>query len=203
VPHGANPSFLNELPRASKAVEFAEQRHAGQRRAGDHAPFLIHPLEVASMLYRAGYPEPVVAAAVLHDVLEDTDAERWELEALFGEEVSGLVAAVSDDSAIADEDERKEELRARVRRAGGYAAAVYAADKISKARELRALLASGVSDGEAAAKFERYRRALETIEDVIPGSRMAELLRFELETLESLPPQGTSGALGREPCRSR
>jgi (p)ppGpp synthase/HD superfamily hydrolase len=157
----------------------------------------MHPLEVASMLDRAGYPEPVVAAAVLHDVLEDTDAQRWELEALFGEEVSDLVAAVSDDPAIEDENERKEELRARVERNGGYAAAVYAADKISKARELRVVLATAVPDDEAATKLERCRRALETIENVIPGSHMAESLRFELETLESLPPQGTSEAPGR------
>jgi len=183
-----NPSFLNDLPLARRAVDFAEQRNAGQRRASDHAPFLMHPLEVASMLDRAGYPEPVVAAAVLHDVLEDTDAKRQELEASFGPEVSDLVAAVSDDPAIEDEEERKEELRRRVERAGGYATAVYAADKIAKVRELRVSLAAGMPQDEAHAKLERYRRSLETVEASIPGSRMAELLRFELETLEQLPP---------------
>lgn len=141
------------------------------------------------MLDRAGYPEHVVAAGVLHDVLEDTSARRWELEARFGPEVSELVAAVSDDASIADEDERKEELRIRVRREGGYAAAVYAADKISKARELRGLLARGISDDAAVAKLERYLDALDMLEEVIPGSRMVELLRFELETLEALPPR--------------
>ena len=64
----------------------------------------MHPLEVASLLEREGYPDHVVAAAVLHDVLEDTDTQRSELTERFGTAVSDLVAAVSDDPAIADEE---------------------------------------------------------------------------------------------------
>jgi (p)ppGpp synthase/HD superfamily hydrolase len=187
--HGhPDPSFLNDLPLARSAVDFAEDRHAGQRRPSDDAPFVMHPLEVASLLHRSGYPDQVVAAAVLHDVLEDTDVEQSQLEELFGRRVSDLVAAVSDDPTIPDEGERKEELRQRVWRSGGYAAAVYAADKVSKVRELRALVAAGASPEETAVKHQRHRRSLEMLEDVMPGSRLTELLRFELETLETLPP---------------
>jgi (p)ppGpp synthase/HD superfamily hydrolase len=182
------PSFIDHLPLTSAAVHFAEQRHAGQRRASDSAPFVLHPLEVASMLDRSGYPDHVVAAAVLHDVLEDTEAERSELEALFGKEVGDLVAAVSDDPRIADERERKNELRERVRQTGGYAVALFAADKISKVRELRALLAQGLSEEESAPKLDLYAHALEMLDEVAPGSRLTELLRFELETIERLPP---------------
>ena len=70
-----------------------------------------------------------MAAAVLHDVLEDTDAQRSQLQERFGEEVAALVAAVSDDPEITDEEERKDELRQRVRATGGDAAAIYAADR--------------------------------------------------------------------------
>jgi guanosine-3',5'-bis(diphosphate) 3'-pyrophosphohydrolase len=195
VSHHLDPSFLKELPLAQAAVDFAEERHGGQRRRSDGAPFVLHPLEVAALLHRSGYPDHVVAAAVLHDVLEDTDTERSQLEARFGAEVSNLVVAVSDDPAIAEEAERKEELRRRVRREGGYAAALYAADKISKVRELRGLLARGLSDQEASLKRERYSRALVTVEEVMPGSRLAELLRFELETLDALPPEVAHQAL--------
>jgi hypothetical protein len=195
VPDHLDPSFLKELPLAHAAVEFAEERHGGQRRRSDGAPFVLHPLEVASLLHRSGYPDHVVAAAVLHDVLEDTDTERSQLEARFGRQVSDLVAAVSDDPAIAGEGERKEELRRRVRREGGYAAALYAADKISKVRELRGLVARGLPEPEASAKRERYLRALATVEEVLPGSRLAELLRFELETLDALPPAAAGEAL--------
>jgi (p)ppGpp synthase/HD superfamily hydrolase len=149
---------------------------------------VLHPLEVASLLERSHYPDHVVAAAVLHDVLEDTDAERSELEARFGREVSDLVVAVTDDPSIEDEEERKDDLRRRVRKTGGYAPVVYAADKISKVREVRTLLARGASRHQLQAKIERHRRSLGMLQDAIPGSRLVELLQFELETLDELPP---------------
>lgn len=190
-------SFARNLPLTSSALEFAGERHSGQLRLADGAPFLVHPLEVASLLERSGYPDPVLAAAVLHDVLEDTDAERAELEARFGREVSDLVAAVSDDPSIEDEDERKAEVRSRVRRAGGYAPVVYAADKVSKVRELRILLARGMSASEAATKLRRYEESLRLVDELLPGSRLVRLLRFELETLRALPPQPSRGAGAR------
>jgi (p)ppGpp synthase/HD superfamily hydrolase len=181
-------SFLAGLPLASEAVEFARARHRGQRRLGDHAPYLLHPLEVAGMLHRSGYPDAVVAAGVLHDVLEDTDAERAELETRFGREVAALVAAVTDDPAIADDEERKHELTERVRRTGGYAAAVYAADKISKVRELRVRLALGDDRAVIEPLIARHRRSLAMLDETISGSRLVEILRFELEALDALPP---------------
>jgi len=186
--HAADLSFLRELPLARAAVDFASERHAGQRRAADGAEFILHPIEVAALLERAHYPDHVVAAAVLHDVLEDTDAERAELEARFGLEVADLVALVSDDVTIEDEERRKDEVRERVRRAGGFASAVYAADKISKVRELRGLIHAGLDVSQAEAKLERHRRSLAMLDSAIPGSRLVETLRFEIEALDRLPP---------------
>lgn len=125
-------SFERGLPLTQEAVAFARERHAGQTRDSDRAPFLIHPLEAASILERSHYPDHVVAAAVLHDVLENTDTDRGELRDRFGPQVTGLVAAVSDDPSISDEVARRDELRERVRLVGGYPAAISAADKISK-----------------------------------------------------------------------
>jgi len=196
VPEDPDPepslSFVDRLPLTQAAIEFAGEHHAGQRRPADEAPFLLHPIEVASILERSHYPDHVVAAAVLHDVLEDTDAQRSELEEQFGPDVAELVAIVSDDPARAGQEERKDEVRERVRQAGGYAPAVYAADKISKVRELRTMMARGVGGEEAAVRRERYRKSLAMLEDTIPGSRLVELLRFELEALDKLPP--ASGA---------
>jgi (p)ppGpp synthase/HD superfamily hydrolase len=138
-------SFLGDLPLARDAVDFALERHFGQRRAGDEAAFVLHPLEVASLLDRSHYPDHVVAAGILHDVLEDTDTDAAELRERFGPEVCELVELVSDDPAIADLEQRRDDLRERVRRVGGYAAVVYAADKISKVRELRIMIARGLS----------------------------------------------------------
>jgi (p)ppGpp synthase/HD superfamily hydrolase len=87
---GADLSFLQDLPLARDAVDFASERHAGQRREGDGAEFILHPIEVAALLERSGCPDYVVAAAILHDVLEDTDAERADLESRFGPEIADL-----------------------------------------------------------------------------------------------------------------
>lgn len=69
---------------------------------------------------------------------------------------------------------------------------VYAADKVSKVRELRILLLIGFPEEEANAKRDHYRKCLAMLEETIPGSRIVALLRFELEVLEKLPPQGNS-----------
>jgi (p)ppGpp synthase/HD superfamily hydrolase len=181
-------SFARDLPLTQRALQFATERHGEQRREADHAPFMVHPVEVAALLERARYPDHVVAAAVLHDVLEDTDAKRSELEESFGAEVADLVATVSDDPTIPDEEARKDHVREEVRRKGGYAAVVYAADKISKVRELRTQMATGVNREDIEPRIRRHRRSLEMLEETMPGSVLVEDLRFELETLEQLPP---------------
>jgi (p)ppGpp synthase/HD superfamily hydrolase len=182
-------SFDEDLPLTQAAIEFASERHAGQRRRADQAPFVLHPIEAGAILERSGYPDHVIAAAVLHDVLEDTDAERADLEERFGPDVAELVATVSDDPAISDTEAQKDDVRERVRRAGGYAQAVYTADKISKVRELRLMMARGMAADAVAVKRDRYRKALAMLEEEIPGSQLVEALRFELETLDTLPPE--------------
>ena len=182
------PSFADRLPVTRAAIEFASSRHSGQHRRADGAAFVVHPLEVASLLERSGYPDHVVAAAVLHDVLEDTDTARPELEERFGPKVAEMVATLSDDPSIPDEEARKDDVRERVRRAGGFALAIYAADKVSKVRELRTMLVTGIGQGEAAIRLERYGRSLAMLEQTIPGGRLVELLRFEIEALNSMPP---------------
>jgi (p)ppGpp synthase/HD superfamily hydrolase len=189
MPADTDLSFVRDLPLTQAAIAFAREQHQGQRRDSDGAAFLIHPLEVASLLERAQYPDYVVAAAVLHDVLEDTGAEREDIEARLGADVAELVALVSDDPAIEDEEAQKDDVRDRVRRAGGYAPAVYAADKVSKVRELRMLIAGGLDEQAAQTKLRRYRKSLEMLEHALPDSRVTELLRFELEALERLPPR--------------
>lgn len=190
VQHEPHLSFLEGRPLAQAALGFATRRHASQRRASDRAWAIIHPLEVASLLARSGYPDPVVAAGVLHDVLEDTDAQRWEVEWRFGPTVADLVAAVSDDPEINNEDARKKELRERVRRMSGYPTVLYAADKVSKVRELRMLIAVGAKRDDVEPALRRHRASLAMLEETIPGSRLVDLLRFEVEALQELPPQG-------------
>lgn|SRR5262245_9431661 len=181
-------SFTRDLPLSEAAVAFARERHAGQARGGDQAAFVFHPLEAASLLERSGYADDVVAAAVLHDVLEDTGTRQEELEECFGAEVANLVVTLTDDLTIADADERRDDVRDRVRSAGGNALAIYAADKVSKVRELRMMLATGVDPEVAESKRGHYEKCLAMLEEQAPGERIPELLRFELEALREFPP---------------
>jgi (p)ppGpp synthase/HD superfamily hydrolase len=172
------------MPRTRAALAFAAQRHAGQRRDVDGAPFMMHPIEVASLLHEAGYPDEVVAAGVLHDVLEDTDAERSELARRFGMEVAELVAALTEDPSIPDRAERKAALRRQVAEAGNEAAAVFAADKVSKARELRLRMENGPPDESTPVKVAHYSESLAMLAETIPDQPLVAQLREELQGLD-------------------
>jgi (p)ppGpp synthase/HD superfamily hydrolase len=177
---------FEELPLAQDAIDFARSRHEGQRRDADDAPFVVHPLEVAILLRDADYPDHVVATGALHEVLEDTDVDKDELEERFGPEVAELVDALTDDPSIEDQQERRAALRRQVADAGGHAAAVFAADKVSKSRELRMKAQRGPLDEESHAKLEHYRESLSMLDDVLPGSDLVDCLRVELAALGAL-----------------
>jgi (p)ppGpp synthase/HD superfamily hydrolase len=182
----ARTDFVDRSPLTRGALAFAASHHEGQTRDLDDTPFVTHPVEVACLLHEAGYSDEVVAAGVLHDVLEDTDVERGELEERFGSEVARLVAAVSDDPAIEDHAERKAALRRQVAAAGDCAVAVFAADKVSKARELRARTGYGRFERKDEARIEHYRASLEMLDDLMPRHQLFDRLRTELDALHSL-----------------
>jgi (p)ppGpp synthase/HD superfamily hydrolase len=179
----ARTDFVARSPLTREALDFASAWHSGQTREIDGIPFVTHPVEVACLLHEAGYPDEVVAAGVLHDVLEDTAVEREELEERFGPEVAELVAAVSDDPSIEDEDERKAALRDQVASAGEYAAAVFAADKISKAREFRVRAEHGGLRPKDRRKIAHYEASLELLNELLPGQELVSRLALELEPL--------------------
>ena len=131
------PDWSQRLPNTREALTYAERQHAGQRRTADGAPFIVHPLEVARLLYRAGAPDHVIAAGALHDTIEKTDTTAPDLTARFGLRIATIVLAVSEDQRISGYAERKAALRDQVARAGDDALIVLAADKISKVRELK------------------------------------------------------------------
>ena len=90
------------LPMAQAAVRFARVRHAGQHREVDHAPFIAHPIEVGCLLHGDGKPDEIVAAGLLHDILEKTATTSAELHRRFGPHIARLVESVSDDPSLAD-----------------------------------------------------------------------------------------------------
>jgi guanosine-3',5'-bis(diphosphate) 3'-pyrophosphohydrolase len=83
----------------NKAYVYAMQKHGEQKRAnGD--PYFSHPLEVAAILMRMQLDEATIATALLHDTIEDTDATRNEIDALFGQDIGALVEGLTKIQAI-------------------------------------------------------------------------------------------------------
>jgi (p)ppGpp synthase/HD superfamily hydrolase len=116
----------------ARALAKAGDAHSGQVRNGSGGlPYIEHPRMVAATLATQGYADPTLAAALLHDVVEDSDTTVEDLRAEFGDGIAELVAALSDDETIEGYRERKEEHRARVAGFDGDAFAIYAADKLT------------------------------------------------------------------------
>ncbi len=132
------------------ALEAASEAHAGQIRNGSGGrPYIEHPIAVAELLAEHGFPDEVLAAALLHDVVEESETEVDEIRARFGEPVGDLVEALTDAEEIQPYERRKDVHRARVEEAGPDALAIYAADKLANIRALRRVYAS---EGEASAR---------------------------------------------------
>ena len=77
-----------------KAYEYAKNAHANQKRASGE-PYFIHPCAVADILMELGLDAATIAAALLHDVIEDTEATAEDIKREFGDEVLDLVSGVT------------------------------------------------------------------------------------------------------------
>ncbi|MBR2341185.1 MAG: bifunctional (p)ppGpp synthetase/guanosine-3',5'-bis(diphosphate) 3'-pyrophosphohydrolase [Clostridia bacterium] len=91
-----------------KAYNFAKQAHLDQKRASGE-PYFIHPCAVATVLIDLGLDSATIAAALLHDVIEDTPVTAEEIKAEFGDEVLELVSGVTKLDKIVFESREQEE----------------------------------------------------------------------------------------------
>ncbi len=191
------------------ALELAERAHAGQVRNGSGGmAYIHHPVAVAELLAEHGYGEETVAAALLHDVVEDSETTVEEIAARFGEPVAGLVEALTDDESVEPYERRKEEHRRRVAAAGGDAVAIYAADKLSNVRVLRRAHAN---EGEAAGeefkapldvKVGIWEADLEMLREQPSAPPFVRDLATELEKLREARARTTTRSAGPAPRRS-
>lgn len=173
-----------------RAFETAQQAHAGQVREGSGGmPFIDHPLGVAERLATHSFPDHVLAAALLHDVLEQTETGAEELRERFGDAVADLVEALTEDESIEDYEARKAEQRRRVADAGAEALAIFAADKVSNVMMLRdAYAVSGEAVGEELGvsldvKMYVWEADLDVLFDEAGGSPLVQELADEMVSL--------------------
>lgn len=120
-----------------EALRFAAVRHDGQFRKGTTIPYVTHPVAVSMLLIEDRQPIPVVAAGLLHDVLEDTSTTAEEIERQFGREVARLVQAVSEPGKHHSWEERKRVTIQKVHALQYDEVALLAADKLHNLRSIR------------------------------------------------------------------
>ena len=172
-----------------RAYAFAEAAHRGQRRKDDRA-FISHPVRVARLLAARGYDEEVVAAALLHDVVEDTSVTLDEVRQHFGARVAELVACVTEDPDLPT-SERKVAYREGVRSSPPAARAICAADKVcnvsdlheaasDRAEQILARFAGGLD-----AQVKRFSAELSMLDESGTDRGLRDAMRVELGVLRT------------------
>jgi guanosine-3',5'-bis(diphosphate) 3'-pyrophosphohydrolase len=142
---------MNPFAVVFAAAQFAAEKHAGQT-AKNGQPYINHPIEVAFLLADVGGIESpeVIAASLLHDVIEKCGVTRDELANLFGDTIANLVLELTDDKGL-PEDERRRHQTAAAANLSPNAKLIRLADKISNLRQLLT-----VSDSASREPLKRY-----------------------------------------------
>lgn len=123
-----------------RAITFAVKAHQGMERKGKGFPYIVHPMEAVCIVATMTNDQELLAAAALHDVIEDTDTTADDLKKEFGERVTMLVEAESDDKTGGSKAEtwhqRKQDTLDRLRSADLDIKIVALGDKLSNMRAI-------------------------------------------------------------------
>jgi (p)ppGpp synthase/HD superfamily hydrolase len=181
-----------------RALRIAAVAHRDQVRKGGNIPYFAHSAAVALILARFGFSdESLLAAAVLHDVVEDTDVTLAELSAQFPVDVVSTVAALSEtkndsDGRLRPWEDRKAEHLQHIAAAPWAARAIALADKLHNMETIRCDLAAGtVSLSAFRAPPDRllwyYRSMIDTAAGIDGLLRpLADACRTEWERLRDV-----------------
>ena len=124
-----------------RAVIFAVRAHSGTERRGKGFPYIVHPMEAVEIVATMTADQELLAAAVLHDTVEDTDVTIDRLREEFGDRVASLVASESDtfEEGVSEEESwhsRKQAAIERLANASRDAKIVALGDKLSNMRAI-------------------------------------------------------------------
>ena len=123
-----------------RAIVFAVRAHAGVERRGKGFPYIVHPMEAVAIVATMTNDQALLAAAALHDTVEDTDVTIEQIRSEFGERVAALVASETEDreqqgvSKEASWHGRKQATIERLARASRESKIVALGDKLSNIR---------------------------------------------------------------------
>ncbi|GAB4214774.1 MAG: HD domain-containing protein [Synechococcales cyanobacterium] len=133
----SNPLRFDESTVVVSALHFAAQKHRDQRRKDNVTPYINHPIDLLTILTcEADIRDPeVLAAALLHDTLEDTDTQPEELTQLFGVRIRDLVLEMTDDKSLS-QAERKRLQQQHAPALSYKARLIKLADKTANLRDL-------------------------------------------------------------------
>lgn len=169
----------------SRALEFAAIKHQGQFRKNPtkKIPYIAHPAEVGIRLAREGYDDEVVAAGILHDVVEDCGVELKELTDMFSPRVANLVDQVSEPSKELSWGTRKAAYRKKLETADVEALAISAADHLHNLESLAETYAEDTSvvkmfKAPMAQKMEHERLCSEIINQRLDNRLAKDLAVF-------------------------
>ncbi len=135
----ANKPLDTEL--LDRAIVFAVRAHAGTERRGKGFPYIVHPMEAVEIVATMTRDQELLAAAALHDTVEDTDTTVEQIRAEFGDRIASLVASESDTvvEGVSEEDSwhtRKQAAIDRLAQASHDAKIVALGDKLSNMRAI-------------------------------------------------------------------
>jgi len=119
-----------------QAVEFAAKAHVRQFRKGTDIPYIVHPVEVAQILTKAGADETLICVGLLHDVLEDTEVTAEELRKSFGDKITSLVLIHTEDKRLSWEVRKQHTIDYLKSETKGESLLVTCADKLSNMRSI-------------------------------------------------------------------
>ena len=124
-----------------RAIVFATEAHEGQFRKGTQIPYILHPMEAAAIVGTMTTDNEVIAGAVLHDVVEDTDTTIDDIQDMFGDRVAFLVYSESENkrenlSAQSTWKIRKQETLDHLKKAPLDVKMITLGDKLSNIRAI-------------------------------------------------------------------
>ena len=120
-----------------KSLKFAVLAHKNQvRKAEIEKPYIVHPIDVANILKEYGCSDNIIAAGLLHDILEDTLYDFEFIKKEFGEEIANLVNAATEQNKDSSWEERKKATIDKIKNMTLEEKLVLCADKISNLEDM-------------------------------------------------------------------